>query len=192
MQNIPLVVASPGSDQPELIHGKEIQALTSTPRRKNLKKICNLLFIRLQVSLKKRKLWKQRVGLRRTGRRLGKGRNRQIVTPSPQNPSRPGRMCQSSRQSQNDQQNDSENRPPIWNTHYGKVTWLRPNQTLKAIYICTRYVFFSRSQTRTPFYLKPFRWSFRLPSSGMSEPNSCHCYVDGSDPCLEATLAAID
>ena len=38
---------------------------------------------------------------------------------------------------------------------------------------------FSRSQTRTrtPFYLKPFWWSFRLPSSVMSKPNSCHCYV---------------
>ena len=45
---------------------------------------------------------------------------------------------------------------------------------------------FSRSQTRTPFYLKPFRWSFRLPSSVMSEPNSSHYYVDGSHPCLEA------
>ena len=34
MQNIPLVVASPGFDQPKLIHDKEIQALTSTPPAK--------------------------------------------------------------------------------------------------------------------------------------------------------------
>ena len=36
MQNIPLLVASPGFDQPKLIHDKEIQALTSTsPAKKN-------------------------------------------------------------------------------------------------------------------------------------------------------------
>ena len=34
MQNFPLVVASPGFDQPKLIHDKEIQALTSTPPAK--------------------------------------------------------------------------------------------------------------------------------------------------------------
>ena len=120
MQNIPLLVASPGFDQPKLIHGKEIQALTRTSPAKKSEEDLQSLVHEIRSVVEEARAMKTKRG---PPKNLGKGRNQmQIVTPSPQNPSRPRRMGQSSRQSQNDQQNDSENHPPIWNAHYGKVT----------------------------------------------------------------------
>ena len=106
------------------------------------------------------------MGLRRTGRGLGKERNWQIVTPSPQILSRTGgRMGQSSRQNQNDQQNES--RPPIWNAHYRNLDRIKSQ-------IYTHTISSPVAITcQTPFYLG---CQVQL----MSEPNPCHCYVDWS------------